>query len=113
MNPTWLKSKNDFAFTIMEMMVVLSIMAVIAATALPGLIATIPDRKLKSAAQKLFSDIQWVKMKAMDCLGGDHNYDTTVLSTCCWNISARVCQKAGLGYTEMRDHDFGFCKDCL
>ena len=54
---------------------------------------------------------KWMKMKSMDCLGGDHNYETSVVSTCCWDISARVCQKAGQGYTEVRDHDYGFCKN--
>ena len=60
---------------------------------------------------QIYADGKWLKMKSMDCLGGDHNYETSVMSTCCWDISARVCQKAGQGYTEVRDHDYGFCKN--
>lgn len=60
---------------------------------------------------QIYADGKWLKMKSMDCLGGDHDYETSVASTCCWNISARVCQKAGQGYTEVRDHDYGFCKE--
>ena len=60
---------------------------------------------------QIYSGMKWLKMKNMDCLGGAHDYETETLTTCCWNISARVCQKAGQGYTEMRDHDYGFCKN--
>ena len=60
---------------------------------------------------QIYVDKKWLKMKSMDCLGGAHDYDTAVMSTCCWNLSARACQKAGQGYTEVRDHDYGFCKD--
>ena len=48
---------------------------------------------------EIYVDGKWLKMKEMDCLGGDHNHGTAVSTTCCWNISARVCQKTGHGYT--------------
>ncbi len=29
----------------------------------------------------------------------------------CWNVHYKICQKAGQGYTEVRDYDYGFCKN--
>ncbi len=41
-------------------------------------------------------------------LGNDSkNCDCTAA---CWDSTWRICRKAGEGYTQVRDYDFGFCR---
>lgn len=54
---------------------------------------------------------KWVKMKGRNCLGSDMENVENNASTCCWSYTVKTCQKAGHGYNEVREYDFGFCKN--
>lgn len=50
-------------------------------------------------------------LKPCNCLGQDMTCIENSLATCCWNVSFQIVQKAGQGYTEVRDFDYGFQKN--
>jgi prepilin-type N-terminal cleavage/methylation domain-containing protein len=56
--------KNS-GFTIIELFIVLLIMAVISAIAMPNFLSWIPGKRLMSAADDLYSNLQYAKMQAI------------------------------------------------
>jgi prepilin-type N-terminal cleavage/methylation domain-containing protein len=56
---------DETGFTIIEIIVVIAIIAILAGVALPGFSAWIPDYRLKSAVQDLYSNMQLAKMEAV------------------------------------------------
>ncbi len=50
----------------------------------------------------------WRKIQETSCLGHKCSHDSW--TSCCWNLNFKVCRKAGIGYQEIRDDDYGFCK---
>jgi prepilin-type N-terminal cleavage/methylation domain-containing protein len=52
-------------FTLMELMVVVAVIGIFSAIAIPGFIRWLPAWKLKSAAADLYSDMQYAKMQAI------------------------------------------------
>jgi hypothetical protein len=65
----------------------------------------------------LFGNIQdgsnWRALMSCDCLGTCYSSENpaTLYATCCWDITFKICQKAGQGFSEVRPFDYGFCKD--
>lgn len=52
-------------FTILEVMIVITILAITMAIAIPGFIGWLPDNRLKGAARDLYSNMQLAKMGAI------------------------------------------------
>jgi prepilin-type N-terminal cleavage/methylation domain-containing protein len=57
--------RDESGFTMIEVMVVIGIIAILAGAAIPGFSAWIPDYRLKSAVQDLYSNMQLAKMEAI------------------------------------------------
>lgn len=72
------KRRDKSGFTLMEVMVVIAIIGILAATAIPSFMAWLPNYKLKSAVQDLFSNMQTAKMAAIRANG---NYTISFSST--------------------------------
>jgi len=60
-----LPTKNDSGWTLVELMITISILAVMAGFAIPGIAAWLPDFRLKQAANDLFSNMQLTKLRAV------------------------------------------------
>ncbi len=59
------EKRAETGFTMIEVMIVIGIMAILAGIAIPGFSAWIPDYRLKSAVQDLYSNMQLAKMEAV------------------------------------------------
>jgi prepilin-type N-terminal cleavage/methylation domain-containing protein len=65
-NPGFVKNrKGDAGFTLIELFVVMSIMAVTAAIAIPAFAVWLPNYRLKSAARDVYSNLQLAKLGAV------------------------------------------------
>ena len=56
---------NKNGFTLVEVVVVLSIIGIMAAVAVPNFLSWLPDMRLKAAARDLYSDMQRTRMEAV------------------------------------------------
>ena len=57
--------RNKAGFSFVELMVVLGILAIVAAIAVPDFIIWVPSYRLKSSARNLYSDMQKAKISAI------------------------------------------------
>jgi type II secretion system protein H len=52
-------------FTLVELMIVVAILAILAAIAVPNFIGSLPRQRLAKATRNLISDMQWVRQQAV------------------------------------------------
>jgi prepilin-type N-terminal cleavage/methylation domain-containing protein len=64
-NHSGVMKRADQGFTLLEVLVVMAIMAVLSAIAIPGFSRWLPNYRLKGAARDLYSNIQLAKMGAV------------------------------------------------
>ncbi len=58
-------TRSDPGFTLIELIVILSLATIVMAIALPGLIAWLPTYSLSAGARQVASDLQLARMKAI------------------------------------------------
>lgn len=85
--------RNKSGFTLVELLIVIGLITVVAAIAVPNIISWLPDYRLKAAANDLFSNFQKAKLTAVK-----RNTNCTVIV----NSS---------GYTVFMDDDTDFVQD--
>ena len=57
--------RNNSGLTIIELMVVIGILAILAGVAIPGFISWLPNYRMRSAADEVYSTLQNVKLRAV------------------------------------------------
>ena len=57
--------KNDSGFSLIEAIIVITIISILTAIAVPGFMAWVPKYRVRDAAQDLYSNVQWAKMQAI------------------------------------------------
>ena len=53
----------------------------------------------------------WRELQMTNCLGNKCSDSTGFMATCCWDLRYRVCKKISGDHVEVRDNDYGFCKE--
>lgn len=52
----------------------------------------------------------WRNLQMTNCLGNNCSSSTGFMATCCWNLNYKICKKISGNHIELRDNDYGFCK---
>jgi prepilin-type N-terminal cleavage/methylation domain-containing protein len=65
MKSTFRKEKPSSGFTLLELMITLSILGILATFAVPAFSAWLPEYKLKRAVRELYSNMQFARMTAI------------------------------------------------
>jgi type IV fimbrial biogenesis protein FimT len=58
-------TKDSSGFSFMELMVVIAMIGILSAVALPGLLRALPEQRLKNAARNLYADMQRARLLAV------------------------------------------------
>jgi len=56
---------REAGFSFAELMVVIALIGILSAIALPGLLGNLPEKRLKNAARNLYSDMQRARLQAV------------------------------------------------
>ncbi len=59
------KKRSERGFTVMELMVVVGLMAIISAIAMPSFVSWLPSYRLSAGARQVAADLQLARMKAI------------------------------------------------
>ncbi|CAK8719198.1 hypothetical protein GCAAIG_08665 [Candidatus Electronema halotolerans] len=58
-------TKDSSGFSFMELMVVIAMIGILSAVALPGILRALPEQRVKNAARNLYADMQRARMLAV------------------------------------------------
>ncbi|MCW5199375.1 prepilin-type N-terminal cleavage/methylation domain-containing protein, partial [Desulfobulbus sp. F1] len=58
-------AKNTAGFSFVELMVVIALIGMLSAIALPSLLGSLSEKRLKNAARNLYSDMQRARLQAV------------------------------------------------
>jgi prepilin-type N-terminal cleavage/methylation domain-containing protein len=88
---------SDKGLTLVELIIVMAIIAVLAATGIPQFVRYLPKMRLKSASRDLISNMQFARMKAIrDNAPCRLHFETGVGRYCVLDVNGTTCRTVDL-----------------
>lgn len=105
-------AKDEAGFSFAELMVVIALIGILSAIALPSLLGNLPEKRLKNAARNLYSDMQRARLQAVNLnktvtatFNADGSYNLTFIEEVGGKKETRTIKTGSL--TEYGDVKFG------